>query len=156
MSEVYWLSQAFDMIKRYVACVQAAFADPHLVRFEMTTNFGCALNAESIIDCLSQKKFYAIPSYQRAYKWDTEHVTRLLSEICRYYYDSTQKFQSCVGYDLTKHAKFIGTVILVRDEQLKKKIFEEALQKPSLILRPESFYLLHRPNFCANDCSGYF
>ena len=48
MSEVYWLSQAFDMIKRYVACVQAAFADPHLVRFEMTTNFGCALNAESI------------------------------------------------------------------------------------------------------------
>ena len=104
--------------------VQAAFADPHLVRFEMTTNFGCALNAESIIDCLSQKKFYAIPSYQRAYKWDTEHVTRLLSEICRYYYDSTQKFQSCVGYDLTKHAKFIGTVILVRDEQLKKKIFE--------------------------------
>lgn len=121
MSEVYWLSQAFDMIKRYVACVQAAFADPHLVRFEMTTNFGCALNAESIIDCLSQKKFYAIPSYQRAYKWDTEHVTRLLSEICRYYYDSTQKFQSCVGYDLTKHAKFIGTVILVRDEQLKKK-----------------------------------
>lgn len=102
MSEVYWLSQAFDMIKRYVACVQAAFADPHLVRFEMTTNFGCALNAESIIDCLSQKKFYAIPSYQRAYKWDTEHVTRLLSEICRYYYDSTQKFQSCVGYDLTK------------------------------------------------------
>lgn len=62
--------------------------------------------------------------YQRAYKWDTEHVTRLLSEICRYYYDSTQKFQSCVGYDLTKHAKFIGTVILVRDEQLKKKIFE--------------------------------
>ena len=73
MSEVYWLSQAFDMIERYVACVQAAFADPHLVRFEMTTNFGCALNAESIIDCLSQKKFYAIPSYQRAYKWDTEH-----------------------------------------------------------------------------------
>ena len=48
-------------------------------------------------------------------------MTRLLSEICRYYYDSTQKFQSCVGYDLTKHAKFIGTVILVRDEQLKKK-----------------------------------
>jgi len=93
----------------------------------MTTNFGCALNAESIIDCLSQKKFYAIPSYQRAYKWDTEHVTRLLSEICRYYYDSTQKFQSCVGYDLTKHAKFIGTVILVRDEQLKKKIFETIL-----------------------------
>ena len=108
-------------MKRYVACVQAAFADPHLVRFEMTTNFGCALNAESIIDCLSQKKFYAIPSYQRAYKWDTEHVTRLLSEICRYYYDSTQKFQSCVGYDLNKHAKFIRTVILVRDEQLKKK-----------------------------------
>jgi hypothetical protein len=33
---------------------------------------------------------------------------------------------------------------------------EEALQKPSLILRPESFYLLHRQNFCANDCSGYF
>ena len=36
------------------------------------------------------------------------------------------------------------------------RIIKEALQKPSLILRPESFYLLHRPNFCANDCSGYF
>ena len=35
-------------------------------------------------------------------------------------------------------------------------MLEEALQKPSLILRPESFYLLHRSNFCANDCSGYF
>ena len=32
----------------------------------------------------------------------------------------------------------------------------EALQKPSLILRSESFCLLHRLNFCANDCSGYF
>ena len=32
----------------------------------------------------------------------------------------------------------------------------EALQKPSLILRPENFCLLHKPNFCANDCSGYF
>ena len=37
-----------------------------------------------------------------------------------------------------------------------KRPSTEALQKPSLILRPESFYLLHRPNFCANDCSGYF
>ena len=37
-----------------------------------------------------------------------------------------------------------------------KILSREALQKPSLILRPESFYLLHRPNFCANDCSGYF
>ena len=33
---------------------------------------------------------------------------------------------------------------------------KEALQKPSLILRSESFCLLHRLNFCANDCSGYF
>ena len=33
---------------------------------------------------------------------------------------------------------------------------KEALQKPSLILRPENFCLLHNPNFCANDCSGYF
>jgi len=33
---------------------------------------------------------------------------------------------------------------------------KEALQKPSLILRPENFCLLHKPNFCANDCSGYF
>ena len=32
----------------------------------------------------------------------------------------------------------------------------EALQKPSLILRPENFCLLHKLNFCANDCSGYF
>ena len=32
----------------------------------------------------------------------------------------------------------------------------EALQKPSLILRSESFCLLHGLNFCANDCSGYF
>lgn len=33
---------------------------------------------------------------------------------------------------------------------------EEALQKPSLILRPKNLCLLHKPNFCANDCSGYF
>ena len=33
---------------------------------------------------------------------------------------------------------------------------KEALQKPSLILRPENFCLLHKPDFCANDCSGYF
>ncbi len=33
---------------------------------------------------------------------------------------------------------------------------KEALQKPSLILRPENFCLLHKPNFCADDCSGYF
>ena len=38
---------------------------------------------------------------------------------------------------------------------LKSKL-QEALQKPSLILRPENFCLLHNPNFCANDCSGYF
>ena len=34
--------------------------------------------------------------------------------------------------------------------------FEEALQKPSLILRLENFHLLHRLNYCTNDCSGYF
>lgn len=33
---------------------------------------------------------------------------------------------------------------------------KEALQKPSLILYPENFCLLHRLNFYANDCSGYF
>ena len=33
---------------------------------------------------------------------------------------------------------------------------KEALQKPSLILRHENFCLLHKLNFCANDCSGYF
>ena len=32
----------------------------------------------------------------------------------------------------------------------------EALQKPSLILRLENFHLLHRLNYCTNDCSGYF
>ena len=36
------------------------------------------------------------------------------------------------------------------------RIVKEALQKPSLILRPENFCLLHKLNFCANDCSGYF
>ena len=35
-------------------------------------------------------------------------------------------------------------------------ILKEALQKPSLILRPENFCLLHKLNFYANDCSGYF
>ena len=34
--------------------------------------------------------------------------------------------------------------------------FWEALQKPSIILRHENFCLLHKLNFCANDCSGYF
>ena len=38
----------------------------------------------------------------------------------------------------------------------KTTTFKEALQKPSLILRPENFCLLHKLNFCANDCSGYF
>ena len=33
---------------------------------------------------------------------------------------------------------------------------KEALQKPSLILRLENFHLLHRLNYCTNDCSGYF
>ena len=33
---------------------------------------------------------------------------------------------------------------------------KEALQKPSLILRPENFCLLYKLNFCANNCSGYF
>ena len=33
---------------------------------------------------------------------------------------------------------------------------KEALQKPCLILCPENFCLLHKLNFCANDCSGYF
>ena len=33
---------------------------------------------------------------------------------------------------------------------------KEALQKPSLILRPENSCLLHKINCCANDCSGYF
>ena len=39
---------------------------------------------------------------------------------------------------------------------LATKSFKEALQKPSLILRLENFHLLHRLNYCTNDCSGYF
>ena len=46
--------------------------------------------------------------------------------------------------------------VIERVVKFFEKRLGEALQKPSLILRPESFYLLHRPNFCANDCSGYF
>ena len=56
--------------------------------------------------------------------------------------------------------KALSDKILVEAYELlndtKPERLEEALQKPSLILRPENFYLLHRPNFCANDCSGYF
>ena len=59
------------------------------------------------------------------------------------------------------HARSIADlgheVRLVKGADVKAlRNVKEALQKPSLILRPESFYLLHRPNFCANDCSGYF
>ena len=43
-----------------------------------------------------------------------------------------------------------------RQHAKRMKKLKEALQKPSLILRSESFCLLHRLNFCANDCSGYF
>ena len=39
---------------------------------------------------------------------------------------------------------------------LPSQLAREALQKPSLILRPENFCLLHKLNFCANDWSGYF
>ena len=50
--------------------------------------------------------------------------------------------------DMTRIGQGLGNPELIR--------FVEALQKPSLILRSESFCLLHRINFCANDCSGYF
>ena len=40
-------------------------------------------------------------------------------------------------------------------DQLAEEL-KEALQKPSLILRLENFRLLHRLNYCTNDCSGYF
>ena len=64
-----------------------------------------------------------------------------------------------VGDDKQVTPDNVGTKIdkvnALIDQFLKGKV-KEALQKPSLILRPESFYLLHRPNFCANDCSGYF
>ena len=60
---------------------------------------------------------------------------------------------------------YTGRKRFVSDEALQKvkdmveqgiPLAKEALQKPSLILRPENFCLLHRLNFCANDCSGYF
>ena len=37
-----------------------------------------------------------------------------------------------------------------------KVTLKEALQKPSVILRPENFCRLHRLNCCENDCSGCF
>ena len=45
--------------------------------------------------------------------------------------------------------------VAMKDVTVIEKL-KEALQKPSLILRPENFCLLHKLNFCANDCSGYF
>ena len=59
---------------------------------------------------------------------------------------------------------YTGRKRFVSDEALQKvkdmveqgiPLAKEALQKPSLILRPENFCLLHKLNFCANDCSGY-
>lgn len=54
--------------------------------------------------------------------------------------------------------KFLG--LETENRRLKKEMLQlkkwEALQKPSLILRHENFCLLHKLNFCANDCSGYF
>ena len=41
-------------------------------------------------------------------------------------------------------------------ESYIEECLQEALQKPSLILRPENSCLLHKINCCANDCSGYF
>ncbi len=49
-----------------------------------------------------------------------------------------------------------GETLVIFDEVQDAPKVMEALQKPSLILRPENFCLLHKPNFCANDCSGYF
>ena len=68
------------------------------------------------------------------------------------------------GDVLSEHAiklmRILGTGIdhfeTVKLADIDSSLPKEALQKPSLILRSESFCLLHRLNFCANDCSGYF
>ena len=78
--------------------------------------------------------------------------TRHFSDRCR---------QRCIEDFEVDLALLFGVSKEDRNELGKKSCatfgrLKEALQKPSLILRPESFYLLHRPNFCANDCSGYF
>ena len=63
-----------------------------------------------------------------------------------------REFQS---NELRANKKYKGKQVLI-EGRIDEVRVKEALQKPSLILRPENFCLLHKLNFCANDCSGYF
>ena len=58
--------------------------------------------------------------------------------------------------NLKKQAAAKARSAALTPAQRSKIAAKEALQNPSLILRPENFCLLHKLNFCANDCSGYF
>ena len=57
-------------------------------------------------------------------------------------------------YRLVGHEDATAQLISENADEIIR--LKEALQKPSLTLRPENFCLLHRLNFYANDCSGYF
>lgn len=80
-----------------------------------TSDFGCALSAMSVQRCLTdQSGYFVIPSYQRPYRWGYEESCRLLSDISSYYVDD---IRSGTVNGSSKNAKFLGTIIVVTEEQ---------------------------------------
>ena len=80
-----------------------------------TSDFGCALSAMSVQKCLTdQSGYFVIPSYQRPYRWGYEESCRLLSDISSYYVDD---IRSGTVNGSSKNAKFLGTIIVVTEEQ---------------------------------------
>ena len=85
----------------------------------MATNsdFGCQLSVTSVQKCLKdQDGYFVIPSYQRPYRWGYEESCRLLSDISSYYVDDVR---SGTANGSSKNAKFLGTIIVVTEEQKK-------------------------------------
>ena len=82
-----------------------------------TSDFGCTLSAMSVQRCLTdQSGYFVIPSYQRPYRWGYEESCRLLSDISSYYVDAVR---SGTANGSSKNAKFLGTIIVVTEEQKK-------------------------------------
>ena len=81
-------------------------------------NFGCKLEASSVLNILSPRNAipYVIPSYQRPYRWGKEETGRLLSDICSYYVEDIREINANPEVKDSHNAKFVGTIIVVGEE----------------------------------------
>ena len=101
------------------------------------------IDQRTILDLLQDKHAdFLIPDYQRPYTWGEDECLTLWDDLLSFACPD----DDYSNFDSTKDEYFLGPIVT----------FKEALQKPSLILRLENFHLLHRLNYCTNDCSGYF